>query len=123
MMGLTKNQAQVLAFIQARMPRAWRAPSYREIAAYWGVAVQPNYQHARRLACKGTLPTARTHRNIRLSPEYGPPACLSIIGRVAASTSILAVENLEGSMEIDCLLGDRSNQFILCVKGDNMVDR
>jgi hypothetical protein len=56
MMGLTKKQAQVLAFIQARMPRVWRAPSYREIAAYWSIAVQPNYQHARRLKCKGTLP-------------------------------------------------------------------
>jgi hypothetical protein len=46
MMGLTKKQAQVLAFIQAQMPRAWRAPSYREIATYQGLAVQPNYQHA-----------------------------------------------------------------------------
>ena len=90
---------------------------------YQGVAVQPNYQHARRLERKGTLASACTHRNIQLSPEHGLPACLPIIGRGAASTSILAVENLEGSMEIDCLLGDRSNSFILCVKGDNMVDR
>jgi SOS-response transcriptional repressor LexA len=123
MRGFTKKLTQVLAFIQARMPRVWRAPSYREIAAYQGVAVQPNYQQARRLERKGTLPTAQRHRNIRLSPEFGPPTCLSIIGRVAASPSIVAVENLEGSIEIDCLLGVGSNQFILCVKGDTMLDR
>ena len=123
MMGLTKKQVQVLAFIQARMPRVWRAPSYPEIAVYQGVAIQPNYQHARRLERKGTLASACTHRNIHLSPEHGPPAYLSIIGLGAASTSMLAVENLEGSMEIDCLLGDRSNPFILWVKGGNMVDR
>jgi SOS-response transcriptional repressor LexA len=92
MMGLTKQQAQVLAFIQARMPCIWRAPSYRQLTAYRGVAVQSNYQHARRLERKGALTTARLHRNIRLSPEHGPPACLPITGRVAASTSILTVE-------------------------------
>ena len=77
MMGLTKKQVQVLAFIQARMPRVWRAPSYPEIAVYQGVAIQPNYQHARRLERKGTLASACTHRNIHLSPEHGPPAYLS----------------------------------------------
>jgi SOS-response transcriptional repressor LexA len=109
MMELTKKQAQVLAFIQARMPRVWRAPSYREIAACRGVAVQSNYQHARRLERKGALTTVQLHRNSRLSPQYGPPTCLPMTGRVAASTSIRAVKNLEGSLEIDCLLGNQSN--------------
>jgi repressor LexA len=120
---LTKKQAPVLAFIQARMPRAWRAPSYREIAAYQGLAVQPNSQHARRLERKGALPTARRHRNIRLSPEHGPPAGPPIIvGRVAAGTPILAVENLEGSLEIHRLIGERSNLFVLRLTGDSMMD-
>jgi hypothetical protein len=74
------------------MPRVWRAPSYRQLTAYRGVAVQPNYQHARRLECKGALPTARRLRSLRLSPDHGPPACLPIIGSVAASASILTVE-------------------------------
>jgi repressor LexA len=42
---------------------------------------------------------------------------------VAAGTPILATENIEGYLEIDCLLGDRSTLFALQVKGDSMVDR
>jgi SOS-response transcriptional repressor LexA len=63
----------------------------------------------------------REHEGV--DQETGARAGLSIIGRVAASTSIVAVENLEGSVEIDCLFGDRSNLFFLCVKGDSMMDR
>jgi repressor LexA len=58
-----------------------------------------------------------------LSPEHMPPAGLPIVGRVAAGTPILATENLEGYLEIDRLLGDRSNLFVLRVKGDSMEDR
>jgi SOS-response transcriptional repressor LexA len=123
MTRLTKQQAQVLAFIQARMPCVWRALGHREISVYHGVAVQPNHQHAWRLERRAALPTARIHRNIRLRLEHRPPACLSIIGDVAAGASTLAVENLEGSMEIDCPFGDRTNPFILCVTGDNRVGR
>jgi hypothetical protein len=41
------------------------------------------------------------------------PHTSSIIGRIAASMSILTVGNLAGSMGIDCLLGHRSNLLIL----------
>jgi repressor LexA len=123
MRGLTQKQEQVLAFIQAWMQRTGRAPSYREIAAQLGVTVRAAYQHVRALERKGALSTARRHHGIRLSPEHVPPAGLPIVGRVAAGTPILAAENLEGYLEIDRLLGDRSNLFILRVKGDSMVDR
>jgi hypothetical protein len=41
-----------------------------------------------------------------------------MIGCVHAGTPILSEENLEGYLEIDRLLGDRSNLFVLRVKGD-----
>jgi repressor LexA len=123
MRGLTQKQVQVLAFIQAWMQRSGRAPSYREIAAQLGVTVRAAYQHVRALERKGALSTARRHHGIRLSPEHMPPAGLPIVGRVAAGTPILATENLEGYLEIDRLLGDRSNLFVLRVKGDSMEDR
>jgi hypothetical protein len=53
MMGLTKKQAQVVAFNQARMPRTGRAPSDCEIMAQQGVAVRATYQHARVLERNG----------------------------------------------------------------------
>jgi len=123
MQGLTRKQAQVLAFIQARMQRTRQAPSYREIAAHLGVTVRAAYQHVQALERKGVLSTARHHRGIRLSREHVRPAGLPILGRVAAGTPILAAENLEGYLDIDRLLGDRLNLFVLQVKGDSMVDR
>jgi repressor LexA len=123
MSGLSDKQAQVLALIQAWMQRTGQAPSYREIAARLGVTVRAAYQRVLALERKGVLTRTRRHRGLRLRPEHAPPAGLPIVGRVAAGTPILAVENLEGYLEIDRMLGDRTQLFALRVKGDSMVDR
>jgi SOS-response transcriptional repressor LexA len=47
---------------------------------------------------------------------------IPIIGRVDAGTPVLDEENLEGYLEIDRLGGDRSNLFVLRVKGDLVSD-
>jgi repressor LexA len=120
---LTAKQAQVLAYLQMGLQRMGHTPSYREIAAHLGVTVRAAYQHVRALERKGILTKTRRHRSIRLMLEYMPPTGLPIIGRVAAGTPILATENVEGYLEIDRLLGDRSDVFVLRVKGDSMVDR
>jgi repressor LexA len=123
MEGLTDKQAQVLACIQRGVRRTGQAPSYREIAAHLGVTVRAAYQHVQALERKGVLGRTRRHHGLRLAAEHLPPAGLPIIGRVAAGTPILATENIEGYLEIDRLLGDRSSLFALQVKGDSMVDR
>ena len=123
MQGLTGKQARVLACIQGWVRRTGQAPSYREIAAQLGVTVRAAYQHVQALERKGALARTRRHHGLRLAPEHTPPAGLPIVGRVAAGTPILAAENLEGYLEIDRLLGDRSTLFVLRVKGDSMVDR
>jgi repressor LexA len=123
MQGLTDKQARVLICLQMWLQRTGHAPSYREIAAHLGVTVRAAYQHVRALERKGILTKTRHHRGIRLMSEHTPPVGLPIIGRVAAGTPILASENVEGYLEIDQLLGDRSHLFVLRVKGDSMVDR
>jgi repressor LexA len=123
MQGLTSKQGRVLACIQGWVQRTGQSPSYREIASQLGVTVRAAYQHVQALERKGVLARARRHRGLRLAQEHMPPAGLPIIGRVAAGTPILAVENIEGYLEIDRLLGDRSSLFALQVKGDSMVDR
>jgi len=123
MEGLTDRQARVLACIQRGVQRTGQAPSYREIAAQLGVTVRAAYQHVQALEHKGLLARTRRHHGLRLAPEHLPPAGLPIIGRVAAGTPILATDNIEGYLEIDRLLGDRSTLFALQVKGDSMVDR
>ena len=123
MQGLTSKQARVLACIQGWVQRTGQAPSHREIAAQLGVTVRAAYQHVQALERRGVLARTRRHHGLRLAPEHTPPAGLPIIGRVAAGTPILATENIEGYLEIDRLLGDRSTLFALQVKGDSMVDR
>jgi repressor LexA len=123
MEGLTDKQAQVLSCIQRGMQRTGQAPSYREIAAHLGVTVRAAYQHVQALERKGVLGRTRRHHGLHLTPEHMPPTGLPIIGRVAAGTPILATENIEGYLEIDRLLGDRSTLFALQVRGDSMVDR
>jgi repressor LexA len=123
MQGLTDKQAQVFICLQMWLQRTGHAPSYREIAAHLGVTVRTAYQHVQALERKGILTTTRHHRGIHLTSEHMPPVGLPIIGRVAAGTPILASENVEGYLEIDQLLGDRSQLFALRVKGDSMVDR
>jgi repressor LexA len=123
MRGLTSKQAQVLACIQRWVQRTGQAPSYREIAAQLGVTVRAAYQHVQALERKGMLARSRHHHGLHLTPEYLLPTGLPIIGRVAAGTPILAIENIEGYLEIDWLLEDRSTLFALQVKGDSMVDR
>jgi repressor LexA len=123
MEGLTDKQAQVLACIQRGVQRTGQAPSYREIATQLGVTVRAAYQHVQALERKGVLARTRRHHGLRLTPEHVPPTGLPIVGRVAAGTPILATENIEGYLEIDRLLGDRSTLFALQVKGDSMVDR
>lgn len=123
MQGLTGKQTQVLTLIQVWTQRTGRAPSYRDIAAHLRVTVRAAYQHVQALERKGLLVRTHQHRGLRLRPEHMPPAGLPIIGRVAAGTPILAVENVEGYLEIDRWLGDRTQTFALRVKGDSMVDR
>jgi repressor LexA len=123
MRELTSKQAQVLACIQRWVQRTGQAPSYREIAAQLGVTVRAAYQHVQALERKDVLAKARRHRGLRLASEHTPPTGLPIIGRVAAGAPILATENIEGYLEIDRLLEDRSTLFALQVKGDSMVDR
>jgi repressor LexA len=123
MQGLTSKQVQVLTCIQRWVQRTGQAPSYREIAAQLGVTVRAAYQHVQALERKGILARARRHHGLRLMPEHLLPVGLPIIGRVAAGAPILATENIEGYLEIDRLLEDRSTLFALQVKGDSMVDR
>jgi repressor LexA len=85
--------------------------------------VRAAYQHVQALERKGVLTRARRHHGLHLATDHLPPTGLPIVGRVAAGTPILATENIEGYLEIDHLLADRSTLFALQVKGDSMVDR
>jgi repressor LexA len=109
------SDKQVPALIQARMKRTGQAPSYCEIAARLGVAVRAADQHVPAVKRKGLLTRTRRHRSLHLCSEHAPATGLPIVGPVAAGTPILAVENLEGYLDIDRVVGDRAQLFALRV--------
>ena len=77
---MTRKRVQMLAFIQARMPHPGQPPSYREIAAYQGVAVCAACQHARPLERKGPLSSESA---AGVSADPAPTSqCVRIVGKV-----------------------------------------
>jgi repressor LexA len=119
MIKLTFLQQRVLAFIQKCVRREGKAPSYRAIARELGVDVRSAFQHVQALERKGIL--ERVSGAIELADDYRPPQGIPILGRVAAGTPVLAVENLEDHVDFAAQLRDE-NVFMLRVKGESMKD-
>ena len=101
-MPLTDQQHRVLTAIQDQIRRQGYPPTVRELAQHLGVAVGTVQAHLRALERKGALkrrpfqarglfPTAHIARSGGDAVRDVP-----ILGRVAAGTPLLAVENLEG---------------------------
>lgn len=137
---LTAKQARVLAFIRARLVAGESAPSLREISEYLGLAQHSSAQsYVDALVRKGLLERLPQHRGLRLGPALlddsgddstatgrtaAPPAAASLplIGRVAAGSPILAVENVESQQAIDPALFRPRADFLLRVQGLSMRD-
>jgi repressor LexA len=115
---LTSLQGRVLAFIQQHLRSAGTAPSFRRIAAHLSVDVRSAYQHVQALERKGCL--ERLEGRIELLGEHRPPRGLPILGRVAAGTPILAIQNAEEHLDLAGQLKEEG-LYLLRVKGDSMT--
>jgi repressor LexA len=122
---LTDKQQKVLRFIEDRLQDN-DPPSQREIARHFRLAQNAVYQLVGYLKKKGYLVDSGGHRGLRLSRAYlhkkRESDGIPIVGRVAAGEPILAQENIEGYVNLNELLGQSKDMFILKVAGDSMVD-
>jgi repressor LexA len=122
---LTAKQQKVLRFIEDRL-KDNDPPSQREIARHFGLAQNAVHQLVGYLKKKGYLVDSSGHRGLRLSEPYlhkkRESEGIPIVGRVAAGEPILAQENIEGYVNLNELLGQSKDMFILKVAGDSMVD-
>jgi repressor LexA len=122
---LTDKQQKVLRFIEDRLQDN-EPPSQREIARHFRLAQNAVYQLVGYLKKKGYLVDSGGHRGLRLSEAYlqkkRESEGIPIVGRVAAGEPILAQQNIEGYVNLDELLGQSKDMFILKVAGDSMVD-
>jgi repressor LexA len=122
---LTPSQQRVLDCIRLHLERHGRAPTLREIAENLGLARHSSAQdHVEALVRKGALERLPNHRGLRLPHRLRAPAAtqLPLVGRVAAGSPILAVENIEAQHGVDPGLFHPRADYLLRVVGLSMRD-
>ena len=144
--SLTPRQRRILAWIEAVTRREGVPPTVREIGAAFGLRSTGSVRtHLSALRRKGYLgaPRARRHRGIVLARrrestlsslqpslpsrapvrEEGKVREVPVLGRVAAGPTMLAEENLEGTLILgEGLLPRSGDVFALRVKGESMIE-
>lgn len=115
---LTERQKQILDYIEHQTRKEARPPTVREIGAKFSIASPKGVSdHLDALENKGYL-TREPGKSRGLKLVYGG-AGIPIVGTVAAGTPIAAIENIEGSLDLQTMFGDEG-LFAVRVKGHSM---
>jgi repressor LexA len=117
---LTPRQAEILEVIRRHIVENHRPPSRPELAKSLGVASTNGvFKHLAALQKKGAIELAPgSARGIRLKEAQGLP----LIGRVAAGSPMLAIENHLGIYPVDPSLFNPRADYLLQVRGLSMRD-
>jgi repressor LexA len=129
---LTSNQEKVLDFLGGFTRKNGYPPTLREIANHFGLkgpkAPQKTLQI---LEKKGFIRRTRggsraievlesmTKKSDQL---FHDTLAVPILGRVRAGEPVLAIENIEGYVQLDRSLVSSDNVFLLRVEGDSMIE-
>ncbi len=118
--SLTPRQAEILEAIRSHIAEHGRPPSRFELARALGLAsTNAVFKHLATLERKGAIELDPGFaRGIRVKEEGG----LALVGRVAAGSPILAIENLLGRYPVDPDLFRPRADYLLQVKGLSMRD-
>ena len=118
--ALTPRQAEILEAIRTHMGEHGRPPSHPELARVLGLAsTNAVFKHLEALEKKGAIERAPgLARGIRLKEVPGLP----LVGRVAAGSPILAIENMLGRYPVDPNLFNPRADYLLQVSGLSMRD-
>jgi repressor LexA len=122
---LTKRQEQVLRAIRDSIDRDGYPPTIREIGAQLGIkSTNAVNDHLKALERKGYLQRDESKSRACVPVDLNDDLVeVPILGRIAAGTPILAVENREDTVKIDrFFLGRAREVFALRVVGDSMID-
>jgi len=117
---LTARQAEILEAIRRHIAENRRPPSRPELARSLGLASTNGvFKHLAALERKGALELSPgSARGIRLKEPEGLP----LIGRVAAGSPMLAIENHLGIYPVDPSLFNPRADYLLQVRGLSMRD-
>ncbi|HKJ80763.1 MAG TPA: transcriptional repressor LexA [Ignavibacteriaceae bacterium] len=135
---LTERQQEILTFIEQFRDANGYPPTLREIGKKFQISSTFGVKrHLDALVKKGYLNVeSNASRGISFlrndEPKTGYNSIgeqnnefnrIPIVGRVAAGSPILAIENIEGSVVVDpTLMKKTENSFALRVKGDSMIN-
>src|SRR5882672_7403455 len=105
MRELTSRQQEVLGFMRGFQARHGVPPTVREIGERFRITPRAAFDHLKALERKGELqrrPSAgRTSRALTLTDQApGGYRRVPILGRIAAGSPILALENRDGDVPI-----------------------
>jgi repressor LexA len=116
---LTPRQAEILEIIRDYVAETGRPPSRPELAQRLGIAsTNAVFKHLDALAKKGAIELVpNAARGIRVM-ETGLP----LVGRVAAGSPMLAIENVLGRYPVDPSLFNPRADYLLQVRGLSMKD-
>ena len=116
---LTARQAEILEIIRSYLTENGRPPSRPELAKLLGIASTYGvFKHLDALARKGAIELVpNAARGIRIT-SIGLP----LVGRVAAGSPILAIENMLGRYPVDPNLFNPRADYLLQVSGLSMRD-
>jgi repressor LexA len=127
-MKLTERQQEILEFIETYVEQHGVPPSVRDIGEKFHIYPRAAHDHLRALERKGfitrtplksrSVQLANKRRLARLTPGQAVP----IVGRIAAGTPILAIENIEGGLIVDKDLFKGDESFAVQVRGDSMIE-
>lgn len=103
---LTPRQTDILAFIRSSLENRGAPPTRAEIVTEFGFASPTAADdHLKALAKKGVIELVPgAARGIRLLEAVPQQFQLPLIGRVAAGSPLLALENLERQVPVDAAL-------------------
>jgi len=120
--GLTDRQRQIFEFICEVMRAENRPPTVREIAERFGFrSPKAATDHLDALERKGFIRRRnRKARNIEIREEFSPQG-IPIVGRIAAGSPIMSLENLEGSLSTTGFFDSHERTFALQVEGESMI--
>lgn len=125
LLELTERQKEIYDFVKECILREGSPPTLREIGEAFGMSSTNAVRDVlAALERKGYINRSEfKSRGIELAEEVRADVrVLPVIGRVAAGSPILAVENIDSHIAVDASLLPRGDLFSLQVQGDSMYN-
>lgn len=124
MSNLTKKQKEILDFVTQFIQNNEYAPSYREIADYFGLSSTATvHEHLRSLEDKGLITS--NHNAARslevVTQRFGKSIELPLVGLITAGEPIEAIQENESIAVPQSFVRDE-NSYVLKVKGESMIE-